>query len=47
MENPQLAKEMGRKGQQRIQEHFDIGKMTESYIQLYHKYRRQNRKTVA
>ena len=47
IENPQLAKQMGRKGQQRIEENFDIAKMTESYIQLYHKYRRQNKKPVA
>ena len=47
MENPQLAKEMGKKGQQRIQENFDIAKMTESYIELYNKCNRQNKKTVA
>jgi len=47
MENPQLAKEMGKKGQQRIQENFDITKMTESYIELYNKCNRQNKKTVA
>ena len=47
MYNPQLVKEMGQKGQQRIQEHFDIAKMTESYIQLYHKYKLQGRKSVA
>ncbi|MEI9912428.1 MAG: glycosyltransferase [Bacteroidota bacterium] len=47
MDNPHLAKEMGQKGQQRIQEHFDIAKMTQSYIQLYQKYRLQGRKNVA
>jgi glycosyltransferase involved in cell wall biosynthesis len=46
MESPQLAKEMGQKGQQRIQEHFDIAKMTETYKQLYNKYRRRSRKSV-
>jgi glycosyltransferase involved in cell wall biosynthesis len=40
MENPQLAKEMGGKGQQRIHQHFDIAKMTDAYIELYQKYRR-------
>jgi glycosyltransferase involved in cell wall biosynthesis len=47
IENPQLAKTMGQKGQQRIQEHFDISKMTDSYIQLYHKYKLQSKKSVA
>jgi glycosyltransferase involved in cell wall biosynthesis len=40
MNNPQLAKEMGRKGQQRIHQHFDIAKMTDAYIELYQKYKR-------
>jgi glycosyltransferase involved in cell wall biosynthesis len=46
MQNPQLAKEMGQKGKQRIHEHFDIAKMTETYKQLYNKYTRRNRKSV-
>jgi glycosyltransferase involved in cell wall biosynthesis len=45
MANPQLAKELGLKGQQRIQQHFDITKMTETYIRLYHKYKRESKKS--
>ena len=37
MSNPQLAKEMGQKGQQRIREHFDLSKMADSFINLYNK----------
>jgi glycosyltransferase involved in cell wall biosynthesis len=47
MENPQQAKEMGQKGQQRIQQHFDIAKMTGAYIQLYHKYKMPGKKSTA
>ncbi|MBC7949826.1 MAG: glycosyltransferase, partial [Chitinophagaceae bacterium] len=44
MSDPAMAKEMGRKGQQRIHDHFDIAKMTGSYIQLYHQHKRQKGK---
>jgi glycosyltransferase involved in cell wall biosynthesis len=46
MENPQLAKDMGKKGLERIQQNFNIAKMTESYIELYDKCNRKSRKTV-
>jgi glycosyltransferase involved in cell wall biosynthesis len=42
MKHPQLAKAMGQNGLQRIRKHFDIAKMTDSYEQLYHKYKRQS-----
>ena len=47
MVNPQLAIEMGKKGRQRIEQHFDIAKMTESYKEIYHRYKNRNRKNVA
>jgi glycosyltransferase involved in cell wall biosynthesis len=47
MVNPQLAIEMGKNGRQRIEQHFDITKMTESYIQLYHQCSSAKRKHVA
>ena len=35
MADPRLAKTMGQKGQQRIREHFDLAKMTDSFKKLY------------
>jgi glycosyltransferase involved in cell wall biosynthesis len=43
MANPELANNMGIKGRQRIEEHFDIAKMTEAYIRLYHNCSYTNR----
>jgi len=37
MDNPQLAKAMGKNGRERIEQHFNIANMTESYIDLYSK----------
>jgi hypothetical protein len=37
MANPRLAKTMGQSGQQRIREHFDLAKMTDSFKMLYDK----------
>ncbi len=42
-----LALEMGQSGQRRIREHFDINKMTESYIDLYHKHSYRHEKFPA
>jgi glycosyltransferase involved in cell wall biosynthesis len=37
MKNPKLAKALGQNGQQRIREHFDLAKMTDSFKALYNK----------
>ena len=47
MANPQMAIEMGKNGRQRIEQHFDIAKMTESYIHLYRQCSSAKGKRVA
>jgi len=44
MGDPLLANEMGKRGRQRIEQDFDITKMTDSYIQLYNKCSYTNRR---
>jgi glycosyltransferase involved in cell wall biosynthesis len=43
MADPQLARSMGEKGRLRIEQHFDIAKMTDAYKTLYEKYSYKNR----
>ena len=35
LDNPELAYEMGQRGQQRIEEHFNLSRMTDEYMALY------------
>ncbi len=46
LKSPGLSKAMGQNGLQRIKKHFDISKMTERYIEVYHKYGRRNGSSV-
>jgi glycosyltransferase involved in cell wall biosynthesis len=41
-QNPGLAKALGQNGRQRISKHFDIATMTQRYLEVYLKYRRQD-----
>ena len=47
MKSPQLANVMGQNGKQRIGKYFEITKTIESYIEVYRKYKTQDRKSVA
>jgi glycosyltransferase involved in cell wall biosynthesis len=44
MANLQLSKTMGQNGQQRIREHFDLAKMTDSFKMLYNKLTKPKKK---
>ncbi|MEM6804821.1 MAG: glycosyltransferase, partial [Bacteroidota bacterium] len=36
LENPELARQMGEKGKKRIQDHFSLQRMTDTYMEHYH-----------
>ena len=37
LENPSLAKELGRQARKRAEEHFSVGKMVDSTVRIYHR----------
>jgi glycosyltransferase involved in cell wall biosynthesis len=47
IKGPKLAKALGLNGQLRIRKHFEISKTIESYIEIYHKYKTQSKKSFA